>query len=92
MQGVFDKENKLNIDIEILHALKDNFTDERKVTLEGIDFNMETCIDAYDGLDVYDAYSCSVEGIEFMKLLQMVERVKVAARNHSVVVKFVEGK
>ena len=92
VQGVFDKENKLNIDIEILHALKDNFTDERKVTLEGIEFNMETCIDAFNGLDVYDAYSCSVEGVEFMELLNMVEKVKVAARNHSAVVKIVEGK
>ena len=92
VRGVFDKENKINIDIEILHALKDNFTDERKVTLEGIDFNMETCIDAFNGLDVYDAYSCSVEGVEFMELLNMVERVKVAVQNHSAVVKIVEDK
>lgn len=92
VRGVFDKENKINIDVVILHALEDNFTDECTVTLEDIDFTMETCIDAYDGLDVYDVYSCSVEGIEFMKLLQMVERMRIAARNHSGLVKIVEDK
>lgn len=92
VRGVFDKENKINIDVLILHALEDNFTDECTVTLEGIDFTMETCIEAFDGLDVYDAYSCSVEGIGFMELLKMIERMKVATRNHSAVVKIVEGK
>ena len=83
---------KINIDVDILHVLEYSFTDDRTVTLEGIDFTMETCIDAYDGLDVYDAYSCSVEGIEFMKLLQMVERMRIAARNHSGLVKIVDDK
>ena len=92
VRGVFDKENKINIDVDILHVLEYSFTDDRTVTLEGIDFTMETCIDAYDGLDVYDVYSCSVEGIEFMKLLQMVERMRIAARNHSGLVKIVEDK
>lgn len=92
VQGVFDKENKLNIGIEILHALKDNFTDDRKVTLGGIDFNVEICIDAYDGLDVYDSYICSVEGVEFSDLLKLIEKIRVVVRNHSAVVKFVEGK
>lgn len=92
VRGVFDKENKINIDVVILHALEDNFTDECTVTLEGIDFTMETCIEAFDGLDVYDAYSCLVEGVEFMELLNMIERLKVAARNHSAIVKFVECK
>ena len=92
VRGVFDKENKVNIDVEILHVLEYSFTDERTVTLEGIDFTIETCIDAFDGLDVYDAYSCSVEGIEFMELLEMIERMKVATRNHSAVVKIVKTK
>lgn len=92
VRGVFDKENKINIDVVILHALEDNFTDECTVTLEGIDFTRETCIEAFDGLDVYDAYSCSVEGIGFMELLKMIEGMKVATRNHSVVVKIVKGK
>lgn len=92
VQGVFDKENKLNIGIEILHALKDNFTDERKVTLGGIDFNVEICIDAYDGLDVYDSYICSVEGVEFSDLLKLIEKMRVVVRNHSAVVKIVEDK
>lgn len=92
VRGVFDKENKINIDVVILHALEDNFTDECIVTLEGIDFTREICIEAFDGLDVYDAYSCSVEGVEFMELLNMVERVKVATRNHSGLVKIVKGK
>lgn len=92
VQGVFDKENKLNIGIEILHALDDSFTDERKTTLGGIDFTVETCIDAYDGLDFYDAYSCSIEGVEFSDLLKLIEKIRVVVRNHSAVVKFVEGK
>ena len=92
VQGVFDKENKLNIGIEILHALDDSFTDERKTTLGGIDFTVETCIDAYDGLDFYDAYSCSIEGVEFSDLLELIEKIRVVVRNHSAVVKFVEGK
>ena len=92
VRGVFDNENKVNIDVDILHALDDSFTEEHKITLEGIDFTMETCIDAYDGLDVYDAYSCSVEGIEFKDLLKMIEKMRVITRNHSAVVKFVEDK
>ena len=92
VQGVFDKENKLNIGIEILHALDDSFTDERKTTLGGIDFTVETCIDAYDGLDFYDAYSCSIEGVEFSDLLKLIEKIRVVVRNHSAVVKFVEDK
>lgn len=92
VRGVFDNENKVNIDVDILHALDDSFTDERKTTLGGIDFTVETCIDAYDGLDVYDAYSCSVEGVEFSNLLKMIEEMRVIARNHSAVVKFVEDK
>ena len=90
VRGVFDKENKINIDVVILHALEDNFTDECTVTLEGIEFTRETCIEAFDGLDVYDAYSCSVEGIGFMELLKMIEGMKVATRNHSAVVKIVK--
>lgn len=92
VQGVFDKENKLNIGIEILHALDGSFTDERKTTLGGIDFTVETCIDAYDGLDFYDAYSCSIEGVEFSDLLKLIEKIRVVVRNHSAVVKFVEDK
>ena len=92
VRGVFDNENKVNIDVDVLHALDDSFTEEHKITLEGIDFTMETCIDAYDGLDVYDAYSCSVEGIEFKDLLKMIEKMRVITRNHSAVVKFVEDK
>ena len=92
VRGVFDNENKVNIDVDILHALDDSFTEEHKITLEGIDFTMETCIDAYDGLDVYDAYSCSVEGIEFKDLLKMIEKMRVITRSHSAVVKFVEDK
>lgn len=92
VRGVFDKENKINIDVVILHALEDNFTDERTVTLEGIDFTMETCIEAFDGLDVYDAYSCFVEGVEFSNLLKMIEKLRVVTRNHSVVVKIISGK
>ena len=92
VRGVFDKENKINIDVDILHVLEYSFTDDRTVTLEGIDFTLETCIEAFDGLDVYDAYSCSVEGIGFMELLEMIEGMKVATRNHSVVVKIVKGK
>ena len=92
VRGVFDNENKVDIDVDILHALDDSFTDEHKVTLEGIDFTVETYIDAYDGLDFYDAYSCLVEGVEFKDLLKMIEKMRVIARNHSAVVKFVEGK
>lgn len=33
--GVFDNENKVDIDVDILHVLDDSFTDERKVTLGG---------------------------------------------------------
>lgn len=65
VRGVFDKENKINIDVDILHVLEYSFTDDRTVTLEGI---------------------------EFMKLLQMVERMRIAARNHSGLVKIVDDK
>ena len=92
VRGVFDKENKINVDVDILHVLEYSFTDDRTVTLEGIDFTVETCIDAYDGLDVYDAYSCSLEGVTFMELLNMVEKMRIAARNHSGLVKIVEDK
>lgn len=92
VRGVFDKENKINIDVVILHALEDNFTGERTVTLKGIDFTMETCIEAFDGLDVYDAYSCFVEGVEFSNLLKLIEKLRVTTRNHSVVVKIISGK
>lgn len=90
--GVFDNENKVDIDVDILHVLDDSFTDERKVTLGGINFTVETYIDAYDGLDVYDAYNCVIEGVEFKELLKMIEGMKVATRNHSAVVKIVKSK
>lgn len=92
VRGVFDNENKVDIDVDILHVLDDSFTDERKVTLGGINFTVETYIDAYDGLDVYDAYNCVIEGVEFKELLKMIENMRVIARNHSAVVKFVEDK
>lgn len=92
VRGVFDNENRVNIDVDILHALDDSFTDECKVTLGGIDFTVETCIDAYDGLDVYDSYICSVEGVEFSDLFKLIEKIRVVVRNHSAVVKFVEDK
>ena len=90
--GEFDVENKLNVDIVISHILEDNFTDNYKVNVDGFDFDVEVCVDNLDNVDFYDTYHGTLEGIAVESLSGIIDRLKLTARNHSIVVNTVKGK
>lgn len=85
VRGTFDKENKLNIVVDILHVLEDTFTDGYNVNLDGFDFDVEVCGDNLDEVDFYDSYQSELKGIEVDKLPELIDRLKVVVIEHSVV-------
>lgn len=90
--GTFDAENKLNVEVDISHSVEDSFTNNYKVNVDGFDFNVEVCVDNLDDADFYDTYHSVIKDVTVDSLPEIIDRLKLIARNHSVIVNTMTGK
>lgn len=90
INGEFNKENNLNLEIHIDYRTTDDLSSEYNIELNGFKFKIKTSIqsEGYDYLDANDDYSCSLENIKPEELASLIEKLKETTRSHNFLLNF----
>ena len=90
INGEFNKENNLNLDIHIDYRTTDDLSGEYNIEMNGFKFKIETSIktDGYDYLDANNDYSCSLENIKPEELTSLIKKLKETTRSHNFLLNF----
>ena len=90
INGEFNKENNLNLDIHIDYHTADDLSGEYNVEMNGFKFKIETSIksEGYDYLDVNNDYSSSLGNIKPKELVSLIEKLKETTRSHNFLLNF----
>lgn len=90
INGEFNKENNLNLDIHIDYRTTDDLSGEYNIEMNGFKFKIETSIktDEYDYLDANNDYSCSLQNIKPEELISLIKKLKETTRTHTFLLNF----
>lgn len=90
INGEFNQENNLNLDIHIDYNTTDDLSGEYNIEMNGFKFKIETSIktDGYDYLDANNDYSCSLQNIKPEELISLIKKLKETTRTHTFLLNF----
>lgn len=90
INGEFNKENNLNLDIHIDYHTTDDLSGEYNIEMNGFKFRIETSIksEGYDYLDVNNDYTCSLKNIKPEELTSLIKKLKETTRSHNFLLNF----
>lgn len=90
IKGNFNEQNNLDLQFLICYLIDDKLSNKCDVELNGFNFKIETLFqsDGYDSLEASNDYICTLENVKADELLQTIEKLKEATRNHSLLINF----